>query len=116
SLKLCTISSMSAPTPREPAATAGDNNSGGGADLAYARLRQEIVSGALRPNERLVEAELTERLGVGRAGVRTALARLEQDGLVVRERHRGAKVRLVGEQEALEILEARGALEGVAAR
>ena len=48
--------------------------------------------------------------------MRTALARLEQEGLVEHERHRGARVRLVDEREAVEILEARAVLEGLAAR
>jgi DNA-binding GntR family transcriptional regulator len=48
--------------------------------------------------------------------VRTALVRLEHEGLVERERHRGARVRLVSEEEAVEILQCRAALEGVAAR
>lgn len=51
-----------------------------------------------------------------RAAVRTALVRLEHEGLVEREPHRGARVRLVSEQEAVEILQARAALEGLAAR
>ena len=83
---------------------------------AYEQLRAAIVSGRLQPNERLVEADLTARLGVGRAAVRTALARLTQEGLVEHERNRGARVRLVGEHEAAEILEARAVLEGLAAR
>jgi DNA-binding GntR family transcriptional regulator len=45
-----------------------------------------------------------------------ALVRLEHDGLVERERHRGARVRRVSDEEAVEILEARAALEGLAAR
>lgn len=85
-------------------------------DDGYRLLRAEIVAGRLQPNERLVELELSERLGVGRAAVRTALVRLESEGLVARERHRGAKVRLVDEHEAGEILEARAVLEGLAAR
>jgi DNA-binding GntR family transcriptional regulator len=48
--------------------------------------------------------------------VRTALARLEQEGLIEHERHRGARVRLVDEREAVEILETRAVLEGLAAR
>ncbi len=48
--------------------------------------------------------------------MRTALARLEQEGLVEHERNRGAWVRLVDEREAVEILEARAVLEGLAAR
>jgi DNA-binding GntR family transcriptional regulator len=82
----------------------------------YQWLRDEIVAGRLQPNERLVETDLGERLGVGRGPIRTALLRLESEGLVERERNRGAKVRLVSEREAVEILETRAVLEGVAAR
>jgi DNA-binding GntR family transcriptional regulator len=82
----------------------------------YEDLRQAIVRGELLPGERLLEEELSARLGIGRAAVRTALVRLEHDGLVDRERNRGARVRRVAETEAVEILEARAALEGLAAR
>jgi DNA-binding GntR family transcriptional regulator len=82
----------------------------------YALLRDAIVSGELQPNQRLVEADLTATYGLGRAEIRNAFVRLEHDGLVERERHRGAKVRLVSEQEAVEILEARAALESLAVR
>jgi DNA-binding GntR family transcriptional regulator len=82
----------------------------------YEDLRQAIVSGELLPGERLLEEDLSARLGLGRAAVRMALVRLEHDGLVERERHRGARVRRVSEREAVEILEARSALEGLAAR
>lgn len=79
-------------------------------------LRAAIVSGRLQPSERLIEADLATWLGVGRSAVRTALARLEHEGLVEHERHRGARVRVVGVREAAEILEARAVLEGLAAR
>jgi DNA-binding GntR family transcriptional regulator len=82
----------------------------------YATLRRAIVEGELQPNQRLVEAELGATYGLGRAAIRTAFVRLEQDGLVSREPHRGARVRLVSDEEAVEILEARAALEGVAVR
>jgi DNA-binding GntR family transcriptional regulator len=82
----------------------------------YLKLREAIVSGRLQPNQRLVEAELGDELGVGRSAIRTALARLDQEGLIEHERNRGARVRLVEEDEAVEILEARAALEGLAAR
>ena len=80
------------------------------------RLREAIVTGRFQPSERLVEADLTRVLGVGRSAVRTALARLEHEGLIEHERHRGARVRLVEAREAVEILEARAVLEGLAAR
>jgi DNA-binding GntR family transcriptional regulator len=82
----------------------------------YEELRRAIVSGELLPDERLLEEDLSERLGVGRAAIRMALVRLEHDGLVQHERHRGARVRRVSESEAVEILEARAGLEGLAAR
>ena len=47
--------------------------------------------------------------------MRAALLRLEHDGLVVRERNRGARVRRFTPEEAVEILEARAALESLAA-
>jgi DNA-binding GntR family transcriptional regulator len=84
-------------------------------DDGYQALRDAIVSGELLPSERLVEEDLARRLGVGRGAVRMALVRLEHDGLVERERNRGARVRRVSEAEAVEILEVRAALETLAA-
>lgn len=85
-------------------------------DDGYLRLREAIVRGELAPNQRLVEADMSSAFRMPRAAVRTALVRLEHEGLVEREPHRGARVRLVSEQEAVEILQARAALEGLAAR
>jgi DNA-binding GntR family transcriptional regulator len=85
-------------------------------DDGYRALRDAIVAGELLPSERLVEEDLARRLGLGRAAVRMALVRLEHDGLVERERNRGARVRRVSDAEAVEILEVRAALESHAAR
>ncbi|GLZ00227.1 GntR family transcriptional regulator [Actinoplanes sp. NBRC 103695] len=86
------------------------------ARTAFDRLWSQIVTGELMPNERLVETDLAAQLGVGRAAVRTFLTRLEQEGLVVREPNRGARVRLVTEAEAVEITQTRMVLEALAAR
>jgi DNA-binding GntR family transcriptional regulator len=80
------------------------------------QLRALIVGGRLMPNQRLVEAELVPMLRSNRTHVRTALARLEIEGLVVSEPNRGARVRLVTGEEAIEITQARGALEGLVVR
>jgi DNA-binding GntR family transcriptional regulator len=80
------------------------------------RLREFIATGRFVPNERLVEADLATVLQANRANVRIALAMLDQEGLVIRERNRGARVRLVSDTEAMEIADARRALEGVVAR
>ena len=82
---------------------------------AYTLLHTNIVTGELSPGERLVEEELAEQLQFSRGTVRSALLRLEHEGLVVRERNRGARVRRVDAAEAVEILEARAALESLAA-
>lgn len=85
-------------------------------DSVTAQLREAITRGQLTPNERLVEAELASRFGVNRAHIRTALALLDQEGLVVRAPNRGARVRLVSDEEALEIAETRLAIEAMVAR
>src|SRR5215475_7657129 len=82
----------------------------------YDALREAIVRGDIAPNGRLVESDLSKAFAMSRGAVRTALIRLEQDGLVVREPHRGARVRQVSDEEAVEILQARAVLEGLAAR
>ena len=82
----------------------------------YEQLRAAIVSGELQPNERLVEADLTDKLGAGRTAIRTAFARLAQEGLIELTPNRGARVRKIGEEEAVQILEARAVLEALAAR
>lgn len=86
------------------------------ADEGYERLYQAILRGDFQPNERLIEMVLAQLYNVGRAAIRTTLARLEQDGLVEREPNRGARVRAISEEEAVETLEARAVLEGLAAR
>lgn len=83
---------------------------------SYDALREAIVRGELAPDARLVESDLSTAFSMSRGAVRTALIRLEQDGLVVREPHRGARVRRVSDDEAVEILQARAVLEGLAVR
>jgi DNA-binding GntR family transcriptional regulator len=85
------------------------------ADVLYNRVRRAIVQGELRPNQRLVEAELAEMLGVSRTPIREVLQRLALDGLVSRHR-RGWIVREHSAQEIKDIYACRAALEGYAAR
>ncbi len=79
-------------------------------------IRSAITGGIYHPNVRLVEEELARTFATNRAVVRTALATLAHEGLVIRERNRGARVREIEADEAIEILEARAALEGIVAR
>src|SRR5579864_7454244 len=84
-------------------------------DNVYERLREAIVTGRARPNERLIEAELADRLQVSRTPIREGLQRLAAEGLVV-TRRRGWVVLEHTSAEIREIYEARAALEGYCAR
>ncbi|HEY3684081.1 MAG TPA: GntR family transcriptional regulator [Streptosporangiaceae bacterium] len=69
--------------PTSGGARALDVSSGKAAGF-YELLRADVVSGALRPGQRLSEASLSREYGVSRSPVREALASLERDGLVER--------------------------------
>lgn len=84
-------------------------------DEVLEALRVDIVSGAYSPRERLPEVELASRYHVSRASVRSALMELEREGLVERRRNRGARVRAISLEEAIEITEVRMVLEGLCA-
>ncbi|WP_018762738.1 GntR family transcriptional regulator [Arthrobacter sp. 135MFCol5.1] len=79
-------------------------------------LRSAIVGGDLVPNQRLVEADLASEYGASRGNIRAALAELTVEGLVERVQNRGARVRAVSVEEAVEITEVRAALEALCAR
>ncbi len=74
-------------------------------------IRQGILANHLVPGQRLVEAELCELLGASRGNVRAALMDLVHEGLVEHIANRGARVRIVGLQEALQIVQVRLAIE-----
>lgn len=78
-------------------------------------LRTDVLRGGLLPGTRLVELQLAERYGVSRAAVRTAIGELVKEGLVDREANRGATVRRIAIDEAIQISEVRGLLEGLIA-
>lgn len=74
-------------------------------------IREWILSGRLRPGERLVEYAIARQLEVSRAPLREALWLLAHQGLVVIEAHKGAFVTKLTEQDLREIFELREALE-----
>lgn len=80
-----------------------------------AEIREAIVRGDFVPNQRLVEADLTEQFAASRATIRAALAQLANEDLVERVQNRGARVRAVSVAEAVEICEVRMVVEGLCA-
>ena len=75
-------------------------------------LRAAILNGEYAPKQRLVEIDLCERFSTSRVILRAALQELSAQGLVEFQRNRGARVRDVSLEEAIEITEVRILLEG----
>ncbi|WP_406636722.1 GntR family transcriptional regulator [Amycolatopsis sp. WGS_07] len=85
------------------------------AGRAYQALRDAIVRGEFRPNQRLVESEVCELIGIGRTPVRGALQMLEDQGMLIKQRQSWT-VREFGAADIRDVYETRMALEGYAAR
>jgi DNA-binding GntR family transcriptional regulator len=79
-------------------------------------LAQWILTGELSAGQKLTEQEVAARLGVSRGPVREALRALAAAGLLQIEPNRGAFVRKVDLNEAIEIHDIYSALEELAAR
>ena len=80
------------------------------------RLRALILTGEYGPDERLIEEQLAERLGVSRTPVRQALTMLEAEGLVEITPNRGATVCSFSIEDVWDIYDLRAVLEGHASR
>lgn len=82
---------------------------------AQSALRERILSGRLSPGERVFEVPTAEALSVSRTPLREAMARLADEGLLERGRG-GYVVAAFSPGEAIDAIELRGVMEGVAAR
>lgn len=80
-------------------------------DVAVA-LEEAILSGSLRPGERLIELRLCDELGVSRTTLREALLTLQRHGLVRSEPRRGTFVHRLSREESLDLRRARSVIEG----
>jgi DNA-binding GntR family transcriptional regulator len=86
------------------------------ADQAYGALRDEIISGRLKPAERLTERHLAKLLGVSPTPIREALQRLEHEHLIERTETRRIQVAQPSRRRLSELVLIEAALRGVAAR
>jgi DNA-binding GntR family transcriptional regulator len=86
------------------------------ADTATHRLAQSIVTGELAQGQKLNEAELAERFGMGRGPLREALRHLEGMRLVTRVPNAGARVVVLDRKTLSDLYAVREALEGMACR
>lgn len=84
-------------------------------DDVLARLREQILTGALAPGEQLSIYRLSDALGVSRTPVREAVLRLADLGLLTIERNRGVTIRGVQAEDVRDVFELRLLLEVPAA-
>lgn len=103
-------------TSRLPRPRTGGGGTQTVVDYATESIRNGILEGQYAPGQRLIEAELTRRLGVSRGPLREALRRLAADGLIDIEAYRGATVTRLSRAGLADVFRVREVLEGLAAR
>jgi DNA-binding GntR family transcriptional regulator len=91
-------------------------NAGTAAEIAYAVLREAILSNVLTPGTRLRADDLAKALGVSKTPVREALRKLQAEDFVVVGAGNALTVKVLSEKQLFEIYYTREALEGMAAR
>ena len=77
-------------------------------------LRHKILSGEIKPGERIIEAKVAEELKVSRGPLREALRQIEEEGLVVYEAQKGCVVKTMTYEEMQETYLIQSTLEKLA--
>jgi DNA-binding GntR family transcriptional regulator len=85
-------------------------------EIVADRLREAIISGELRPGDRLLQADLARQLNVSRMPVREALKQLAREGFVDYDAYKGAFVTELSAEAIEDLYRIRAAIEGMAAR
>lgn len=83
---------------------------------AYTILKERLLNGHFHPGARMVEREVSDNLGMSRTPIRAALNQLACEGFLERPGKGGYRVRILDAPEALDMLDVREAIEGMAAR
>jgi len=81
----------------------------------YLHLREQVLSGEIRPHQRLIEARIAKEIGTSRTPVREALHTLEMEGVLESIPRVGYKVKTLSDRELDEICQIRTAIEALAA-
>ena len=84
-------------------------------DVVFQTLRKAILTGELKPGERLMEIHLAEKIGVSRTPIREAIRKLELEGLVTNVPRKGAQVAEISQKGLRDVLEVRRALDSFCA-
>ncbi len=84
-------------------------------EVVFETIREAIITGHLRPGERLMEVQLAEEMGVSRTPVREAMRKLELEGFLVMMPRKGAYVSGISLKDIIDVFEIRAALDSLAA-
>ena len=85
-------------------------------ETLFEQLSEAIVRGEFAPGQKLSEPRLAARYGVSRGSLREAIRRLEERRLVTRSPRQGVRVVAPNGRKAVELMQMREVLEGLAAR
>lgn len=86
------------------------------ADLAYEKIKQNIMNLTYPPGMQLTEAMLTKELGMSRSPVRSAIQMLQADGLIESDYYKSMTVKNITRRDINEIYQLRELLESSAFR
>lgn len=85
-------------------------------DIAYAKIKDDVISCSLQPGEDISEGALASRYRMGKAPIRNALMRLRQEGLIVSRGRQGNAVSAITLRDIQEIFQLRLVLDVTAVR
>ena len=85
-------------------------------DHVYQQMRDMILNGELVSGEKLVQEDLSARLGVSRTPLRSAIAKLSRENFVVMTSRSEAYVGEFGPEQIIDLFEIRAVLEGLICR
>lgn len=83
-------------------------------EIVFDYLKNAIISGELKPGERLMEIAIAQQLGVSRTPVREAIRKLEKEKFIEMIPRKGAYVSSTTTKDMLDVLEVRRLIEGFA--
>ncbi|MEM6479332.1 MAG: GntR family transcriptional regulator [Pseudomonadota bacterium] len=83
-------------------------------DQVKEELLDDIMSGRVKPGDRLVESQIAKRMGISQSPVREALRDMVAMRFVEVQPHKGARVRRIDQREVMEIYPVRASLEHLA--
>lgn len=85
-------------------------------ETAYHFIKERILDGTYKPSQKLIEAQLSQDVGVSRNTIKKALLMLSRENLVELEKNKGATIKSYTMEEVVNYMQIRGVLEALVAK